>query len=127
MLISMESRAESKRTPEAHRDVTLLKNILSAAVLGLLLHSGSLAAASRASVHCGVWTLPEVSSPVERGPLASRASGAVAPGLWHTGLVVQARGPSCSAGMWDLPGPGIEPVSLALQRGFLTTGPPGKP
>ena len=29
--------------------------------------------------------------------------------------------------MWDLPRPGIEPVSLALQGGFLTTGPPGKP
>ena len=29
--------------------------------------------------------------------------------------------------MWDLPGPGIEPVILALQGGFLTTGPPGKP
>ena len=27
----------------------------------------------------------------------------------------------------DLPGPGIEPISLALQGGFLTTGPPGKP
>ena len=30
-------------------------------------------------------------------------------------------------GMWDLPRPGIELVSLALQDGFLTTGPPGKP
>ena len=30
-------------------------------------------------------------------------------------------------GMWDLPGPGMEPGSLALQGGFLTTGPPGKP
>ena len=29
-------------------------------------------------------------------------------------------------GMWDLPGPGIEPVSPALADGFLTTGPPGK-
>ena len=29
--------------------------------------------------------------------------------------------------VWDLPGPGIEPPSLALQGGFLTTGPPGKP
>ena len=29
--------------------------------------------------------------------------------------------------MWDLPGPGIEPVSLAFQGGFLTTGPAGKP
>ena len=28
--------------------------------------------------------------------------------------------------MWDHPTPGIEPMSLALQGGFLTTGPPGK-
>ena len=28
--------------------------------------------------------------------------------------------------MWDLPGPGIEPMSPALAGGFLTTGPPGK-
>ena len=30
-------------------------------------------------------------------------------------------------GMWDLPGPGFEPVSPALAGGFLTTAPPGKP
>ena len=29
--------------------------------------------------------------------------------------------------MWDLPRPGIELVSLALQGGFLTTGSPGTP
>ena len=29
--------------------------------------------------------------------------------------------------MWDLPGPGFEPVSLALAGGFLTTEPRGKP
>ena len=29
--------------------------------------------------------------------------------------------------MWDLPGPGLEPVSPALASGFLTTVPPGKP
>ena len=29
--------------------------------------------------------------------------------------------------MWDLPGPGHEPVSPALAGGFLTTAPPGKP
>ena len=29
-------------------------------------------------------------------------------------------------GMWDLPGPGIEPMSPALAGGFLTTAPPGK-
>ena len=29
--------------------------------------------------------------------------------------------------VWDLPRPGIEPVSLALAGGFSTTVPPGKP
>ena len=29
-------------------------------------------------------------------------------------------------GMWDLPGPGIEPMSPALAGRFLTTGPPEK-
>ena len=29
--------------------------------------------------------------------------------------------------MWDLPGPGMELMSLALQGRFLTTGKPGKP
>ena len=29
--------------------------------------------------------------------------------------------------MWDLPGPGHEPMSPALAGGFLTTAPPGKP
>ena len=28
--------------------------------------------------------------------------------------------------MWDLPRPGMEPVSPVLAGGFLTTGPPGK-
>ena len=37
--------------------------------------------------------------------------------MWCTGLV----------GMWDLPGPGLEPASPALAGGFLTTAPPGKP
>ena len=30
-------------------------------------------------------------------------------------------------GMWDFPGPGLEPVSPALAGRFLTTAPPGKP
>ena len=29
--------------------------------------------------------------------------------------------------MWDLPRPGLEPVSPTLAGGFLTTVPPGKP
>ena len=28
--------------------------------------------------------------------------------------------------MWDLPRPGLEPVSPALAGGFLNTAPPGK-
>ena len=40
--------------------------------------------------------------------------------LWRMGLVAP-----CS--MWDLPGPGLEPVSPALADGFVTTVPPGKP
>ena len=28
--------------------------------------------------------------------------------------------------LWDLPGPGFEPVSLVLTGRFLTIGPPGK-
>ena len=46
--------------------------------------------------------------------------------LQCTGSVVVAHGLSCPAAMWDLPGPGIEPVSPALAGRFLTTGPPGK-
>ena len=30
-------------------------------------------------------------------------------------------------GMWNLPGPGLEPVSPALACGLSTTAPPGKP
>ena len=66
--------------------------------------------------------------------------------LEHLGFLLVARGLSncdsrvpehrlncCDAraqflhGMGTLPRPGIEPVSLALQGGFLTTGPSGKP
>ena len=34
---------------------------------------------------------------------------------------------SCGSRMWDLPRPGLEPVSPALAGRFLTTVPPGKP
>ena len=30
-------------------------------------------------------------------------------------------------GMWDIPGPGLEPMSPALAGRFSTTAPPGKP
>ena len=51
-----------------------------------------------------------------------QTSVAAASGLSGCGTWAQ---PLC--GMWDLLGPGIAPVSLALQGGFLTTGPSGKP
>ena len=54
-------------------------------------------------------------------PLGARASVVVACGLGSCGIRAKLLG-----GMWDLPGPGIEPVSPALAGGFLTTAPPGK-
>ena len=48
-------------------------------------------------------------------------------------VVVAHRLSSCGSwalllhGMWDLPGPGLKPISPALAGKFLTTVPPGKP
>ena len=59
----------------------------------------------------------------------SRRAGFNSCGLW----ALELRLSSCGArtellrGMWDLPGPGVEPLSPALAGGFLTTAPPGKP
>ena len=65
--------------------------------------------------------------------LGTRASVVVARGLSSCGSWdPECRFSSCGArasllrGMWDLPGPGLEPVSPALAGGFLTTAPPGK-
>ena len=65
--------------------------------------------------------------------LGTWASVAVARGLSSCGSwTVEHRLSSCGAwaqllhGMWDLPRPGLEPVSPALTGGFLTTAPPGK-
>ena len=70
---------------------------------------------------CGAWALGTWPSVV------------VAHGLTSCGLrALECRLSSCGAqawllcGMWDLPGPGLEPVSPALAGGFLTTAPPGK-
>ena len=57
--------------------------------------------------------------------------GTQAPQLWLAAL--ERRLSSCCAraqllhSMWDLPSPGLEPVSPALAGGVLTTVPPGKP
>ena len=42
--------------------------------------------------------------------------------LWGFSGGAQAQSPHS---IWNLPGPGIEPMSPALPGGFLTTGPPG--
>ena len=60
---------------------------------------------SMQDLRCGVWDLS----------------------LRHAGSLVAARSLSCPTACGILvPRPGIEPVSLALEGGFLTTGPPGK-
>ena len=46
--------------------------------------------------------------------------------LRHMGFSSCSTGAQLLTGMWDIPGSGIGFVSLALQGGFLTTGPPGK-
>ena len=58
--------------------------------------------------------------------------------LWHAGFsscgsrALEHRLSSCGSraqllcSMWDLPGPGLEPVSPELAGRFLTTAPPGK-
>ena len=65
--------------------------------------------------------------------LGTGASVAVARRLSSCGSwALERRLSSCGAwalllcSTWDLPGPGIEPVSLAPAGGFLTTAPPGK-
>ena len=63
-----------------------------------------------ASLCCGAWAL------------GMRASVVVAHGLSSCGIRAQ-----LLLAMWDLPGPGLEPVCLALAGGFLTTEPQGKP
>ena len=71
---------------------------------------------------CGAWAL------------GAQASVVVARRLSSCGLqALEHKLSSCSAraqllrGMWDLPRPGLEPVSSALAGRFLTTAPPGKP
>ena len=61
--------------------------------------------------------------------LGAQASAVAARGLSSCGSwALEHRLSSCSAraGMWDLSGPGIEPISPAVAGGFLTTVPPGK-
>ena len=69
----------------------------------------------------------------EHGLQSMQASVVVARGLSSCGSwALERRLSSCGSrvqllhGMWDLPGPGLEPLSPALAVEFLTTAPPGK-
>ena len=100
---------------------------LCAGFLQLQRAGATLCCSARAS-HCGGFSCCGARA------LGVWASVVVAHGLSSCGLrAVECRLSSCGSraqllhGMWDLPGPGIEPVSPALAGGFLTTVPPGKP
>ena len=65
----------------------------------------------------------------------SRCAGFSSCGTWAQQSwlwVLECRLSSCGTwaqllrGVWDLPGPGLEPMSPALAGGFPTTAPPGK-
>ena len=71
-------------------------------------HGPSLAAASGGP--SPRWLLPLQSTDSRHAGLSSR-------GVWAQLL----------RGMWDLPGPGLKPVSPALAGRFLPIEPPGKP
>ena len=99
-------------------------------------------------LHAGFLQLQRAGAPLRCSARASHCSGFSCSGAWALGtpaLVVAARGlsscgqralerrlSSCGTraqllhSMWDLPGPGLKPVSNALAGGFLTTVPPGK-
>ena len=71
---------------------------------------------------CGKWGSLFIAV---RGPLTIAASLVAEHRLQtRAGSVIVAHG---LCGMWDLPRPGLEPVSPALAGRFSTTAPPGKP
>ena len=79
---------------------------------------------ARALPSCGKW-----------GPLliAGRGPVTIAASLVAEHRLQMRRLSNCGSraqplcGMWDLPRPGLEPVSPALAGRFSTTAPPGKP
>ena len=102
-------------------------SLLHAGFLQLRRVGAALRCGARASHHGGF-------SCCRAQALGVRASVVVARGLISCGSqALEHRLSSCVTraqllhGMWDLPGPGLEPVSPALSGGFLTTAPPEKP
>ena len=62
-----------------------------------------------------------------RGPLTIAASPAAEHRLQTRRLSSCGSRAQLLRGMWDLPRPGLEPMSPALAGRFSTTAPPGKP
>ena len=79
---------------------------------------------ARAFSSCGKWGPLFI---VVRGPLTIAASLAAEHRLQTRRLSNCGSRAQLLRGMWDLPRPGLEPVSPELAGRFSTTAPPGKP
>ena len=87
-------------------------------------------------LHVGFLQLRQAGTTLRCSAQASHCGGISCCGVWALGaqasVVAACALSSCGSrpqllqGMWDLPRPGIEPVSPALAGRFLTTVPPGK-
>ena len=102
-------------------------SLLRAGFLQLLRAWATLHCSARAShcsgfSRCGARALGTRASVVAACELSSCGSQALEHRLSSCGTRAQ-----LLRGMWDLPGPGLEPVSPALAGRFSTTAPPGKP
>ena len=78
----------------------------------------------RAFSSCGEWGPLFIAV---RGPLTIAASLVAEHRLQMLRLSSCGSRAQLLCGMWDLPRPGLEPVSPALAGRFSTTAPPGKP
>ena len=79
---------------------------------------------ARAFSSCGKWGLLFITV---RGPLIIAASLVAEHRLQTRRLSNCGSRAYLLRGMWDLPRPGLKPVSPALAGGLSTTAPPGKP
>ena len=79
---------------------------------------------ARAFSSCGKWGPLFI---VARGPLTIAASLVAEHRLQTHRLSTCGSRAQPLRGMWDLPRPGLEPVSPALAGKFSITAPPGKP
>ena len=79
---------------------------------------------ARAFSSCGKWGPLLIAM---HGPLSVAASPVAEHRLQTRRLSSRGSRAQLLRGMWDLPRPGLEPVSSALAGRFSTTAPPGKP